>query len=302
MYKKNINIKINMIIYTSGLAYEGESQDPWFLSVWPKFYQRLVNNIEEGIICHYDPEFSELEPKEPIVDGKWVQIFIKAEIPVLKPKEVSFLFDFSNAGINWPHEFTFYPRFMFCETWSYFYDFVNPFVINDGVINGLREIEKRKGLHLMAINSYPRNFMGYIMEYIVSPRSFIFEVFYEDIKKFNIFNISEIDFKLLLKPLFIEYNKLIWETDKVFSNYINFFYSFINNLSKSNGYVINEDKMFYAIQKITERENCNFKKKSDLEAFLKATFEQLNKMSNNDELLSIYYDFEFKVSQNSVFE
>ena len=288
-----------MIIYTSGLAYEGETQDPWFLSVWPKFYQRLVDNIEGGLICHYDPEFSELEP---IVQGKWVQIFIKAELPVSKPKEVSFLFDFSNAGTNWPQEFTFYPRFMFCETWSEFYDFVIPFVVNDGVIKGLREIEKSKGLHLMAINSYPRNFMGYIMEYIASPRSFIFEVFYEDIKNFKIFNIPEVDFELLLKPLFIEYNKLIWETDEVFSNYVNFFYLFINNLSKSFGYDINEEKLFFAIQKITERENCNFKKKSDLEAFLKATFEQLNKMSNNDELLSIYYEFEFKVSQTNVFE
>lgn len=288
-----------MIIYTSGLAYEGDTLGPWFLSVWPKFYQRLTSNIHEGIICHYDPEF---EGKEPIVEGKWTQIFIKDELPVTKPKEVSFLFDFSNAGTQWPQEFTFYPRFMFCETWNDFYDFVDPFIVKDGVLTGLREVEKRKGLHLMAINSYPRNFMGYIMEYTISPRSFIFEVFYDDIKKFKVFNILEINFDILLKPLFIEYNKFIWKSDNIFSNYIGFFYQFVNNIARTIGESINEEKMFIAIQKINERENCNFKKKSDLDAFFTVIFEQINKMSNNDELLSIFYEFQFKVSQSSVFE
>ena len=288
-----------MIIYTSGLAYEGDIQGPWFLSVWPKFYQRLVNDLDEGIICHYDPEF---ECKDPIVEGKWTQIFIKAELPLKKPDKVSFLFDFSNAGTQWPQEFTFYPRFMFCETWNDFYDFVNPFIVSDGVITGLREIEKRKQIHLMAINSYPRNFMGYIMEYIASPRSFIFEVFYEDIKNFKIFDIPDINFDIILKPLFIEYNKFIWETEEIFPNYISFFYSFITNISKSIGQHINEENMFLAIQKINERENCNFKQRSDLEAFFIDTLDKLSKMSNNDELLSIFYAFESKVSQSCVFE
>lgn len=288
-----------MIIYTSGLAYEGDDNGYWFLSVWPKFYQRLVNNIEEGIICHYDPEFIY---REPIVEGKWTQIFIKDELPILKPKEVSFLFDFSNVGTKWQQEFTFYPRYMFCETWNDFYDFVDPFIVKDGRIIGLREVEKRSQLHLMAINSYPRNFMGYIMEYIISPRSFIFEVFYEDLKTFKIFDIPESNFDIILKSLFFEYNKYIWNTEEICTDYINFFYIFVNKISKSMGQIINEENMVSGIQKINEREHCNFKTKTDLDNFFLSIFDKITKMSNNDEILSIFYDFQHKVSQSSVFE
>ena len=290
---------MSVVIYTSGLAYEGEKIDPWLYSVWPIFFERLVNNFPSGTVIHFDPEWEYTEPSQ---NGEWRQLFLKEELPVEKPYDATFLFDFANAGTMWPQESSFYPRHMFCENWVDFYRIVEPFKISDNRIISLREMEKKLNMHVMGITSYPRNFMANIMEYTLSPQSILFEIIYNDLKDYDIFDLPEEHYETkVVKGICEEFNKMIWEFRYGFNSYYDFFIDIIELISTNHLLAVINDNINRAKEAINKREKCNFNTGDQMGQFLKNTHDSCINFSNNEEIMAIYFYFEEYLNMKCIF-